>query len=467
LYLHEHEHLHCGLNKEDVRKDTSYYNPHLHWEAEKPRKGLGSLLKRVNHIGLVCSDIAKSLYFYEEILGFQQIRRPNFDRYGAWLTMGNIELHLIKGEPTALPPDNDNLIVGHISLETDYPEEVFVGLSEYGVEFKKNISVPDGLGLTPITQYFLRDPDGYYLELCVCQPLTDFCLGKDDAGIKYDEAVEHVAPAQIFMLSFLGEVMENTPISSDMPLPEEEWAAQADPVKLQNMLSRCRIYGDLMQGETEESISLALRQANNSVPSATRILRRKKVESGSAFYVPPTVFISGTEKYQPKALAARTLTQSTQATKKVSPYVEMAKHLFEKADVNHDGTIAKEELFALMSHLQHGLPRESFEEWYETIDTDHSGNLSFEEFCHAIAKQPPQDSSEWNTLFRILDMDGNGKVTLPEMASTLGSFGYHFDDATMEDFFIENDLDGSGSLESDELKAIAMKVLEASKSVSL
>ncbi len=35
-----------------------------------------------------------------DILGLQQIRRPNFDRHGAWLTMGNVELHLIKGVPT-------------------------------------------------------------------------------------------------------------------------------------------------------------------------------------------------------------------------------------------------------------------------------------------------------------------------------------------------------------------------------
>jgi hypothetical protein len=41
----------------------------------------------------------------------------NFDRHGAWFTMGNVELHLIKGVP--LVPDGTNLIVGHLSIESD------------------------------------------------------------------------------------------------------------------------------------------------------------------------------------------------------------------------------------------------------------------------------------------------------------------------------------------------------------
>jgi hypothetical protein len=32
-----------------------------------------------------------SLAFYAEIIGFQQIQRPNFDRHGAWLTMPNVK----------------------------------------------------------------------------------------------------------------------------------------------------------------------------------------------------------------------------------------------------------------------------------------------------------------------------------------------------------------------------------------
>jgi hypothetical protein len=62
------------------------------------------------------------LAFYTDVLGFQQIRRPNFDRHGAWLTMGNLELHLIKGAPAV--HDGEDLIVSHIALETNHPQKV-------------------------------------------------------------------------------------------------------------------------------------------------------------------------------------------------------------------------------------------------------------------------------------------------------------------------------------------------------
>uniref|UniRef100_A0A7M5XG79 Glyoxalase/fosfomycin resistance/dioxygenase domain-containing protein n=1 Tax=Clytia hemisphaerica TaxID=252671 RepID=A0A7M5XG79_9CNID len=64
----------------------------LHWDDSVPRRGLGDLIHKANHIALTVSDIGRSLGFYTDILGLQQIKRPNFDRHGAWLTMGNIEL---------------------------------------------------------------------------------------------------------------------------------------------------------------------------------------------------------------------------------------------------------------------------------------------------------------------------------------------------------------------------------------
>ena len=59
--------------------------PHagLHWAADQERRGLGTALLKVNHIGLIVSDVGRSASFYSDVLGLQQIRRPNFDRHGA------------------------------------------------------------------------------------------------------------------------------------------------------------------------------------------------------------------------------------------------------------------------------------------------------------------------------------------------------------------------------------------------
>ena len=80
------------------------------------RTGIGKFLGRVNHIALIVSDVGKSTTFYSKVLGLPQIKRPNFDRHGAWFTFGNVELHLIKGNPVV--HDGNNLIVGHISVES-------------------------------------------------------------------------------------------------------------------------------------------------------------------------------------------------------------------------------------------------------------------------------------------------------------------------------------------------------------
>ena len=49
----------------------------LHWNPLEERHGLGDLIERVNHITIVVSDVGRSLNFYVNTLGFQEILRPN------------------------------------------------------------------------------------------------------------------------------------------------------------------------------------------------------------------------------------------------------------------------------------------------------------------------------------------------------------------------------------------------------
>lgn len=153
-------------------------NPSLHWTKGREKRGLGEVIYKANHIALIVEDVGRSAAFYSDVLGFQQIRRPNFDRHGAWFTMGNLELHLIKGTP--LVHSGDDLIVGHISIETFGIDKVPGLLRKMNVPFRQNVSVPKGsdAGGTGtnssnsskkiVRQYFFRDPDGYYIEVCNC-----------------------------------------------------------------------------------------------------------------------------------------------------------------------------------------------------------------------------------------------------------------------------------------------------------
>jgi len=178
-------------------------------ELMKPenRAGVGPYLGRVNHIALIVSDVGRSVEFYTKVLGLPQIMRPNFDRHGAWFTFGNVELHLIKGQP--IVHDGTNLIVGHISVESNDIERVYQKLVELGIKFEQNVSVPSTqkseggleqksrvvsndskkMATGAVTQYFFRDPDGYYIELCNCDVLTKFCFSKSPFTMDYMEGV--------------------------------------------------------------------------------------------------------------------------------------------------------------------------------------------------------------------------------------------------------------------------------------
>lgn len=94
--------------------------------------------------------------------------------------MGNIELHLIQGIP--LVPLENHLLVGHISLETDNIKEVLKRLQDLEISFVTNVSLATNHETCAvITQFFMKDPDGYYIELCNCHcscvdVLADLCV---------------------------------------------------------------------------------------------------------------------------------------------------------------------------------------------------------------------------------------------------------------------------------------------------
>merc|ERR1712113_523985 len=173
---------------------------------------------KANHIAIIVSDVGKSAEFYSQVIGLQQIRRPDFDRHGAWFTMGNLELHLIKGVP--LVHSGNDLIVNHLSIETHNIDRVPSILRKLGIPFRQNVSLPagkraQGSGTNTssknpniVKQYFLRDPDGYFIEICNCDVLTKYCLGEDIDLAGYDQGVGSFNDAAVNV--YIGISIANT-----------------------------------------------------------------------------------------------------------------------------------------------------------------------------------------------------------------------------------------------------------------
>lgn len=307
-------------------------DPSLHWDPNREKRGLGKYVHKANHIAIIVSDVGRSTRFYSDVMGFQQLRRPNFDKHGAWFTMGNVELHLIKGKP--LVPSGDDLIVGHISVEVEDIGKIPKALKELGVPFRQNVSVPkgedgggDGTNTSNdnskiVRQYFFRDPDGYYLEVCNCMELTKYCLGDEKDLTGYDENVKPMtigaAAVNINIMqkwALMGrQSVSNRKDMIDNKLKQTDGspeqiarligctaATEVDGEMLENLRVRRSIFGDICQNETDESLKDILIQSGNVVHMADEIMHLKAAYTGERVYQPPAFYEEGSEFTAPPA----------------------------------------------------------------------------------------------------------------------------------------------------------------------
>jgi len=149
------------------------------------RRGLEGLLVKINHLSLVVSDAHRSLEFYRDVLGCKLINRPSWNFPGAWLWMGNVQLHLVQNKEFAAIesahaacPGTD---VNHMSFEVHDVAAVEAKLKKLQIHYEKyRVQGHEEM----IQQLFLADPDGHYVEICDCGKQTDVVLGPLTSVIK-------------------------------------------------------------------------------------------------------------------------------------------------------------------------------------------------------------------------------------------------------------------------------------------
>lgn len=109
----------------------------------------------VHHVSITVGDVEAAVRFYTEVLGCRvRDDRPDFGFPGAWLDVGDGQLHLIGGEP---PPDRGQ----HFAILVDDLDAVVTDLRRRGVE----VPDPFPVGAGPARQTFVRDPSGNLVEL--------------------------------------------------------------------------------------------------------------------------------------------------------------------------------------------------------------------------------------------------------------------------------------------------------------
>lgn len=125
-------------------------------------------LHSVNHVARITGRLEASRAFYRDVLGFREIRRPNFNFPGAWLYRCGLQIHLIVNPEVTLPSEpihaRDNHLAFHVE-DTAAVEELLRG---HGVEYVVNIQ-----GHTGVKQLFFHDPDGHTIELATYPPIAE------------------------------------------------------------------------------------------------------------------------------------------------------------------------------------------------------------------------------------------------------------------------------------------------------
>lgn len=124
-------------------------------------------IRSLHHVARVTRHLDESRAFYRDVLGFEEIARPQLGFPGAWLFNYGLQIHLIVNQPSgeghvAAPTieTRDN----HLAFLVEDVELVETRLKSHGVAYRVNHQSTTGL-----KQIFFHDPDGHHVEVA-CYP---------------------------------------------------------------------------------------------------------------------------------------------------------------------------------------------------------------------------------------------------------------------------------------------------------
>ena len=110
-------------------------------------------LQGIHHVSINVSDVTAAVEFYTQVLGLEELERPELGFPGAWLRAGEQEVHLL-GIDSGTP-----LKEQHFAFAVEDIAGVRARLDAAGIKCSKPFEIP-GVCL----QTFTHDPSGNMLE---------------------------------------------------------------------------------------------------------------------------------------------------------------------------------------------------------------------------------------------------------------------------------------------------------------
>ena len=121
----------------------------------------------LDHVTIIVNDLERTSEFYVQRLGLKQVERPDFDFPGLWFQAGSTQIHATQasefsGQAGPGPRASSSVSRGqHFAFRIQDLDRALEFLHSSGVEIADGPKFrPDG-----VRQVYLKDPDGYTVEL--------------------------------------------------------------------------------------------------------------------------------------------------------------------------------------------------------------------------------------------------------------------------------------------------------------
>ncbi|GLT91720.1 hypothetical protein SLE2022_095940 [Rubroshorea leprosula] len=141
-----------------------------------------------------------------------------------------------------------------------------------------------------------------------------------------------------------------------------------------------------------------------------------------------------------------------------SDEVKQLQDIFNRFDLDHDGSITHLELAALLRSLGLKPSGDQLDGLLANMDSNGNGSVEFDELVNAILpdinKQILVNQEQLMEVFRSFDRDGNGYITASELAGSMAKMGHPLTYRELSEMMRKADSNGDGVISFNEFTTI-------------
>lgn len=163
----------------------------------------------------------------------------------------------------------------------------------------------------------------------------------------------------------------------------------------------------------------------------------------------------------PEPIIVLLLASPTMMTAIHSDQIKQLHAIFERFDLDADGSLTHLELAALLRSLGLKPSGDQLHDLLANIDSNGNGSVEFDELVKAILPDISDEilvnQDQLTEVFKTFDRDGNGYITAAELAGSMAKMGHPLSYRELSEMMREADSNGDGVISFNEFTTIMAK----------